>query len=275
MECCANENKVISRFVSRLTCAALLIVVGAQAEAFARDAEYTGKEISVYVTPGEPTQVNFPGKIEGGFKRKHSSVALQRQNNFLVVFAQPELAYEGEGLLVHLDDKRSYALRIMQSDDEHPRDDFVDMKDMREDQFGLEGGGAPQPQLQPRGFPPATVAPGFMRELVLVGEFGKRGGIPGYRRSNRFTGETILHDGGVEAKIEEMFLGSDMWGYVIEVSNLLDTTQHLNPASFRLDGTIAVAAEHWDLAPRPQTAEQELAKSNRGKVYIITRSLRR
>ena len=243
--------------------------------ALARDTDYSGKEIPVYVTPGEPTQVTFPSKIEGGFKRKHSSVALERQGNFLVVFAQPEIPYEGEALLVHLDDKRSYALRILPSDDDNARDEFVNIRDVREDPYGGEGGGEAQPQLQPRGFPPPTTVPGLMRELVLAAEFGKRGGIPGYRRSNRFTGETVLHDGTIEAKIEEMFLGSDLWGYVIEVANLLDTSYKLNPAAFRMDGTVAVGAERWEFAPRPATAEQETAKAHRGKVYIVTRALRR
>jgi hypothetical protein len=250
-----------------------LIIAGLISPAMARDQDYTGREIPVYVNPGEPTQITFPTKIEGGFKRKHSSLALERQGNFLVVFAQPELPYEGEALLVHTGDKRSYALRIVPADDDNPRDEFVNIRDLREDPSGPEG--EAQPQLNPRGYPPASVPPGLMREMILVAEFGKRGGIPGYRRSNRHTGETVLHDGTVEAKIEEVFLGTDMWGYVLDVENLLDTSYRINPAAFRLDGTMAVAAERWELAPRPVTAEQEISKAHRGRVYTITRSLRR
>ena len=63
---------------------------GQASTAEARDVKYTGSEQTVYVTPGEPTQITFPDEIKGGFKRKHSSLALQRQTNFLVVFAQPD-----------------------------------------------------------------------------------------------------------------------------------------------------------------------------------------
>ncbi len=84
-----------------------------------------------------------------------------------------------------------------------------------------------------------------------------------------------MNDGTVEAKIQEIFMGSDLWGYVVEVENLLDTSYKLNPASFRLDGTRAVAADRWELSPRPQTAEQKMAGGHKGKVYIVTRSIRR
>jgi len=243
--------------------------------ALARDVEYQGKETSIYVTPGEPTQITFPDKIEGGFKRKHSSLALERQGNFLVVFAQPEIPYEGEALLVHLKDKRSYAMRILPSDDENPRDEFIRMKDNRdidgEDNQGIET----NPYLQPTGFAPPTIVPGLMRELILVAEFGKKGGISGYRRSNRYTGEVVLNDGTIQAKIDEIFLGTDLWGYVLEVENLLDSSYRLNPAAFRIDGTRAVGAERWELAARPVTAEQQIANAHRAKVYVITKSLRK
>lgn len=249
-----------------------LLLIASAAEA--REVNYQGSEVPVYVTPGEPTQITFPSKIEGGFKRKHSALALERQGNFLVVFAQPEIPYEGEALLVHLGDQRSFALRIMPSDDDNPRDEFIDVRDMRGGSDGDEAGET-NPYLQPRGFAPASVVSGLMREMMLVAEFGKRGGIPGYRRSNRYTGETVLHDGTIEAKVEEIFMGTDLWGYVLNVENLLDTNYKINPAAFRLDGTRAVGAETWELAPRPQTAEQKIAGTHKQKVYIVTRSLRR
>lgn len=242
--------------------------------ALAREVKYSGNEVPVYVTPGEPTQITFPSKIEGGFKRKHSALALQRQDNFLVVFAQPEIPYEGEALLVHLSDKRSYALRILPSDDDNPRDEFIDVQDQREDISG-DGVAESDPYLQPRGFAPATFVSGLMREMILVSEFGKRGTIPGYRRSNRYTGETVLHDGAIEAKILEIFMGTDLWGYVLEVENLQDTSYKINPATFRMDGTRAVVAANWELSPKPDTAEQKIAKGNVAKVYIVTKSLRR
>ena len=260
--------------LNQIIITSLVAILAVVNSASAREVKYSGNEVPVYVTPGEPTQITFPSKIEGGFKRKHSALALQRQENFLVVFAQPEIPYEGEALLVHLSDKRSYALRVLPSDDDNPRDEFIDVKDQREDVSG-DGVAETDQYLQPRGFAPPTYVNGLMREMILVSEFGKRGSIQGYRRSNRYTGETILHDGSVEAKVLEIFMGTDLWGYVLEVENLMDTSYKINPATFRLDGTRAVVVQNWELSPKPDTAEQKLAKGNVAKVYIVTKSLRR
>ncbi len=240
----------------------------------ARDINYTGNEQTVYVKPGEPTQITFPGKIEGGFKRKHSSLALERQDNYLIVFAQPQLAPEGEAIIVHLDDKRTYSVRALPASDEHPRDGYVSFNDLREPDGESEDSASNKPN-QPTGFAPPTVVSGLMREMILVSEFGKQRSIPGYKRSNRYSGETIMHDGALEAKIDEIFMGTDLWGYVIDVENKLETTQKLNPAAFRLDGTRAIGADKWELSARPETAEQMVADAHKGKVYIITRSKRR
>lgn len=241
--------------------------------AFARDVQYTGNEETVYVRPGEPTQITFPSKIDGGYKKSRSSVTLQRQDNHLILFAQPQLSVDGEAIIVHLDDKRTYALRVAPENPENPRDGFINIVDNREPEIET---GTPETQsLKTKDFPPATTVPGLMREMVLVAEFGKSKGITGYRRSNRYTGETVLHDGSVEARIEEIFMGPDLWGYVVSVENLLGTNQRINPATFRLDGTKAISAERWELTAQPLTAEQKISGAHKGKLYIVTRAKRR
>ncbi len=267
------QKKVnMNRVLSIITGVVLSVLISV--DVHAREVEYSGSEIPVYVTPGEPTQITFPSKIAGGFKRKHTSLALERQGNFLVVFAQPEIPYEGEALLVHIDDRRSYALRVLPADDDNRRDEFVNIRDLREDYHG-DGDGVSDERFPAQGYAPPTLVPGLMREMVLIAEFGKRGGIPGYSRSNTYSGETILHDGTIQAKVKEMFLGSSLWGYIVEVENLLDTTYKINPAAFRLDGTRAVLAERWELAARPQTAEQAITNAHKANLYIVTKSLRR
>lgn len=239
--------------------------------AFAREVRYVGAEQTVYVNPGEPTQVLFPGKVVGGFKSKNSPVALERDGNFLVVFAQPDLTEEGAAILVILEDKRSFAVRVTPASDDHARDEVAKIIDDREDTDYEAGPGGPDftPQA---GYAPPTFPSGLVREMVLVAEFGKRKNIPGYRRSNRYTGETVLHDGAVEVKIDEIFMGSDYWGYVLSAENLLDTNQKLNPATFRLDGTRAVSAERWELAARPQTAEQKVSGAHKAKIYVVVKA---
>jgi len=248
-----------------------LILVSFVSVSQARDLTYSGGEQTVYVSPGEPTQITFPGKIEGGFKSKNAAIALEKQENFLLVFAQDQLPVDGTALLVHLSDKRSYALRIKPATSPGQKDTSVNIIDPREPEVEVEEPSQQKALTKKEAdfAPPSTVA-GLMREMILASEFGKAKGIPGYRKSSKYAGETVLHDGTLEAKIHEMFMGTDLWGYVLDVENLLDTTHKLNPATFRLDGTMAVSAERWELAPRAVNQEQKLANSHKGKVYIVT-----
>jgi hypothetical protein len=256
----------------------MLLLLALSTPAFARDLQYGGDEAVIHVRPGEPTQVTFPGKIEGGFKRdKNSNIVLERQNNFLVVFSRPQLGLEGESLIVHLEDSRSYALRIVPATGSDERDVSVKIIDTREPD--MEELGTASIQTLPSGeapefAPPSTIS-GLMREMVLAAEFGKQKGVAGYRRSNRYTGETVLSDGTIIAYIDEIFMGTDLWGYVLSVENKLDVSQRINPATFRLDGTRAVSASNWELAPNPKTEEQKIAREHKSRVYIITKAKRR
>lgn len=243
--------------------------------ASARDAEYTGGEEVVYVTPGEPTQLTFPSNIVGGFKGSNSSLSIQRSNNNLVVFGRPDLSNEGEALIIQGEDGRSYAVRVKPAEDKNgiPRDEFVVIIDDRDPPNMAED--TPQDYKQPDGFAPSNTVSGLMRNMVLLAEFGKGGGVKGYKRSNRHTGEVVFDDGNLTAKVDEMLLGSELWGYVLTVENELGTTQRLNPSSFRLDGTRAIVAQRWQLSPKPLTPEQEAAGMHKGKVYIVTKARRK
>ncbi|MFN4895359.1 MAG: hypothetical protein ACK5HO_06205, partial [Pseudomonadota bacterium] len=61
-------------------------------------------------------------------------------------------------------------------------------------------------------------------------------------------------------------------GYVLDASNLLDQSQKLNPATFRIDGTRAISASNWELAARPMTIEHQVSGRDQAKVYIVTRA---
>jgi hypothetical protein len=261
----------VSCNVKKVVWVALLLLVAIPA--FARDIQYSGGEEVIYVRPGEPTQVAFPAPIEGGYKRKNSALGLEHQDKNLVIFAQQSLGIEGEAIILTLADKRTYALRVVPATGSTPKDVVVKVLDAREPDMEEEG----TPEMFSKEkvpFARTTAVAGLMREMILVAEFGKKKGIPGYRRSNRYSGEVVLHDGAIEATIDEIFMGTDLWGYVISVENLLETNQRLNPATFRLDGTRAVVAQRWELSPRPLTTEQQVAKEHQGKIYIITRAKR-
>ncbi|MCB0320345.1 MAG: hypothetical protein KDD60_05410, partial [Bdellovibrionales bacterium] len=112
--------------------------------------------------------------------------------------------------------------------------------------------------------------PGFMRELILAAEFGKQK-IPGYRISDQYRGETVLNDGTLRATVDKIFIGPNLWGYVIDAANELDVSQKINPASFRLDGTRAVSLTNWELSAKPMNIEQQIAGKHKTKVYVITK----
>ena len=242
----------------------------------AREIRYQGEEVTVYVKPGEPTQLEFPSIVQGGFRRENSAVLLERQEKYLVVFAQPQIASEGEVVIVHLDDTRSYSIRLKPAEGENSRDSSIQLIDSRPPPVP-DGGDDFDPTEEPKTsgkFAPPSKVAGFMRQLVLVAEFGKRKAIPGYRKSNRFSGEVVLNDGAMEATIDEIYIGSNYWGYVISVENQLETVQKINPAAFRLDGTRAVSMSRTQLAPKPLTVEQNIAGAHKAKVYVITRAKR-
>lgn len=240
--------------------------------ALARDLEYDNEEVSIYVTPGEPTQVRFPENIAGGFKKRSSALNLERRDQDLIVFATEGITELGEAIIVRLGDGRSYSVRIRRSTPENGRDDTIRVLDARRSAILSDSSEDPSYRA-PQDFkqaPPNSVS-GFMRELVLVSEFGKSK-IPGFRESDRYTGETVIQDGTIEAKIDKIFIGGGLWGYVLDVTNLLDTTQQINPATFRIDGTRAVSAQWWELAPQPINVEQQAAGKHTAKLYIVTKA---
>jgi hypothetical protein len=254
-----------------LTAATLL---GSPATSFARDIEYkSGQgEIEVYVNPGEPTEIVFPGTIGSGFKNSNAGVAIERKDSSLIIFGKENIKDDGEALLVRLQDGRSYPVRVRRASDDNPRDAQLMIGDGK----GPMGGGEEEDEFTPykeRGYdyaPPSKVS-GLMREMVLVAEFGKKS-IPGYTVSEKFKGQTVVDDGAVLSKIDKIFIGPNLWGYVLDTTNLLDQTQKVNPASFRIDGTRAVSASNWELSPRPVNVEEQVASKHNSKVYIVTRA---
>lgn len=265
-------RSLIKRGVFQTILATALLTATIPATSFARDIEYKNEEVNVYVTPGEPTQIQFPGNISGGFKRKQSSVSLDKKGTDLIVFAQDNIDDTGEALIVRLEDGRSFSIRVKRSGGGNTRDTVVRIDDVQGSiiDANKDEEEAPYKEKTFEYAPPSNVS-GFMRELVLAAEFGKSA-ISGYRMSDKYRGQTVLHDGTMHAKIDRIFIGQTLWGYVVEAENLLDQTQKINPASFRIDGTRAISAQNWELAPRPLNVEQEAAQGHKAKIYIITRA---
>ena len=261
-----SARKVLSL---TLGLAVSLVLVGGTA--FARDIEYGSGEVSVNVTPGEPTQIKFPGTILGGFKKQVSALALDRKDSDLIVFASEGLSQQGEAIIVRLKDGRSYSIRIKKSNETSPRDAVVKIEDDRSTYVDED-------ELKPHeekkfDYAPASTVSGLMREMVLVAEFGKKN-IPGYRVSDRHQGDTVLADGAIHTTIDKIFIGPNLWGYVLDAKNNLGQTVKLNPATFRLDGTRAISAKTWELAPTPYNVEQQISSRDKTKVYVITKAKR-
>ena len=247
-----------------------LSVVLISASAYARDIEYKDEEISVRVMPGEPTQMKFPGVVSGGFKKKDSTLSLDKKDSDLVIFAQQNLTEAGEVMIVRLQDGRSYSVRIQRANADSPRDDIVKIEDERPAIVASSEEESPYKEKNFEYAPPTQVA-GLVREMMLVAEFGKKS-ITGYRATDQNKGEVVLDDGAISATVERIFTGSGLWGYVLDVENKLGESQKINPAAFRMEGTRAVSASNWELSPRPASRENELAGAHRAKVYIVTKA---
>lgn len=247
----------------------LLLILLIVSSVWARDVEYSDGELAVRVVPGEPTELKFPGVISGGFKKKDSSLSIDRKDGDLVIFAQQELSEVGEVLIVRLNDGRSYSIRVQRATSESPRDNIVKIEDARPAIVSSEE----EPAYKEKNFQyaPATQVSGLMREMILAAEFGKKA-IAGYKTSERFSGEVILDDGAIEAKVARIFTGPNLWGYVINVENKLSESQKINPAAFRMDGTRAVSASTWELSGKPITNEQQLSGGHKAMVYVITKA---
>ncbi len=258
--------------LKQTTLAALVAACAAIAPSasFARDVDYDKGEIVVRVAPGEPTQLAFPGAISGGFRKKVSSLSLEPKENDLVIFANEAITETGEGIIVRLKDGRSYSVRVSKAGPDKPRDDVVSINDSR---GAIMGSDEEEPAYKERKFdyaPPSQIS-GLMREMVLAAEFNKST-IPGYRMTESYHGQTVLNDGSVMATIDKIFVGPTLWGYVLDTQNLINQTQKLNPAAFRIDGTRAISAKNWELAPTPLTMEHQISGAHRTKVYIVTKA---
>jgi hypothetical protein len=251
-----------------------LVSLAISERAFARDVEYSSGngEIQVWVNVGEPTEIVFEGgHIKDGFKNSNAGIALDRKDSSLVVFGKENMNEAGEALLVRLEDGRSYPIRVRKATPDNPRDAQVIVGDGKSAVgSGEEEESSPYKERSYEYAPPSKVS-GLMREMALVAEFGKAA-IPGYQISEKFRGQTVVSDGAIIAKIDKIFVGPNLWGYVLDATNLLDQSQKLNPASFRIDGTRAVSASQWDLAARPMDVEQQVSNKHNTKVYIVTRA---
>ncbi len=262
-----RQRKLFNLNIALLS--ALLFITG---NAFSRDVMYKGSEVDIFVTPGEPTQVQFPSKVLGGFKKKLSAISLDKKGNDLVIFATEKISNSGESMIIRLDDGRSYTLRVKKATDEE-KDTLIRVIDKSQSILTSSGEEVDNESDQGKtlGFAPPTKVSGLMREMVLASEFGK-GAINGYRATDKYRGETVINDGSIHATIDTIFIGTNLWGYVLDVKNLLDVSQKLNPATFRLDGTRAISFEKWELSPQPLNIEEQIAKGHKTKVYIVTKA---
>src|SRR5262245_36325446 len=101
------------------------------AASYARDVEYADEEVSVRVTPGEPTQIRFPGLVAGGYMKSYSAISLEKKDSDLIIFANEKIDESGEAIVVRLKDGRSYSVRLQKASAEHPRDDVIKLRDKR------------------------------------------------------------------------------------------------------------------------------------------------
>lgn len=238
---------------------------------YARNLEYTNQELEIYIAQSEPTQISFPNNVAGGFKKKLSSLHIDKTGKDLIIFSQKALDPNGEALIVRLADGQSFSLRIKPASSENKRDHMVSIENSKN--ILSKQASSNEPLKYSSSFPnaPTNSVSGLMREMTLFSEFNKSK-IKGYEINDFYKGDVVLNDGTMIAKIERLFIGANLWGYVLDVENKLDISQKINPATFRLDGTRAVMASRWELSAKPLNAEQTVANKHKTKLYIVTKA---
>ncbi|MEM4379915.1 MAG: type-F conjugative transfer system secretin TraK [Thermoplasmatales archaeon] len=248
-----------------------LFTILALTTALARDIEYSSGEVEIYVRPGEATEVRFPDEVLGGYKKQGSVISVDKVGANLVIFAQDKLQPAGEVLLVRTRDNRSYSLRIKTADDTSLRDDIVVIKDNRPREISEDDDELPKYRDRQFIYPSQYQVAGLMRELVLVTEFGKNS-IPGYRVAATGAGSEVVNNGQITARLVRMYLGPQLWGYVLEAENKTGEVVKLDPAVFKIHGTRAISMDKWELAPRPLTPEQRMAGAHKAYVYVVAKA---
>jgi septal ring factor EnvC (AmiA/AmiB activator) len=79
-------------------------------------------EVVIRLADGEPTVVKFSEKILGGFKRAQAPLAIERQDDAIIIFSFGTIRAQGEAILVRGESGNFYALRIEQATKDNPRD---------------------------------------------------------------------------------------------------------------------------------------------------------
>ena len=96
---------------------------------YARDILYEGSEVQVFVTPGEPTQIDFDAEVQSGFKGSGAGFKVEPNGKSIIIFPQEELSASGGVIIVKLKNDKTYTMRVKSADTYNPRDDIVTLKD--------------------------------------------------------------------------------------------------------------------------------------------------
>lgn len=98
-------------------------------DVFAREVEYRGEEIIIYITHGTLTQVTFPSTTRCRYGSHKGPVVYECQGNSILLFVQPELTIEGKLEYIRLKNGKIYKLKIIRADNNHATDDIVNILD--------------------------------------------------------------------------------------------------------------------------------------------------
>ena len=88
-------------------------------------------DLEIDIAPEMPIAIEFPVSIRGGFRKKHSRLAFERNNNLLVAFAArefPDMSPNGESVLVVLEDGSIIPLRFKAVTDISQADSVVQVE---------------------------------------------------------------------------------------------------------------------------------------------------
>ena len=100
--------------------------------------QYSGGEALIYVVARQPTVLVLPDAIASGWKARVSALALQREDNQLIIFGKPTLDGDGEALVVRLANRNPIVFRFQLENAEHRASPLVIVEDKRSETWLYE-----------------------------------------------------------------------------------------------------------------------------------------
>lgn len=220
--------------------------------------KHAGPEITIYVSPSEPTKINFPRGVFSATPGSSEDLPLARGEWGLQVGAAPNLPKEGRSIHVRLIDGRQYRVLFLPADDENEHHDVmnIDMKSPSTPAGSIPMAGNDRAVLE------------LLNHLKSAAS-GALKSIPDYSRESGQRDAVLFTKNELRGTVREHYRGERLQGYVLVVQNLGTVPLKLTPASIPLRGVLGAQFERSELAPRPSRMDPQGTGADQSTAFVV------